>query len=72
MFGLFVVAIGCDQMQAVLHDETAVEHIQRKGPRKAKRPKLSLLGDVFGNGKSASDQWSSGSGVWPRTRRPWV
>ncbi|XP_064650851.1 palmitoyltransferase ZDHHC3-like [Lineus longissimus] len=50
MFGLFVIAIGCDQMQAVLHDETAVEHIQRKGPRKAKRPKISLLADVFGNG----------------------
>ncbi|XP_074653088.1 palmitoyltransferase ZDHHC3-like [Tubulanus polymorphus] len=50
MFELFVIAIGCDQMQAILGDETAVEHVQKKGPLRPKISKKLLLAEVFGKG----------------------
>ncbi|XP_037779675.1 palmitoyltransferase ZDHHC3-like [Penaeus monodon] len=48
LFGLFVIAIMCDQMQAILSDETAVEQVKRQGPYRAKRPKMALLKEVCG------------------------
>ncbi|CAD5122232.1 DgyrCDS10681 [Dimorphilus gyrociliatus] len=50
LFGLFVIAIGCDQFQAILSDETAVEHVKGQGRYRPKRPKISLLAEVFGRG----------------------
>lgn len=48
LFGLFVVAIMVDQLQAILHDETAVEQIQNRGSFRPNRPKLMLLAEVCG------------------------
>lgn len=50
LFGIFVVAIMCDQFQAILSDETAVEQIQKKGPFRARKPKMALLSEVCGRG----------------------
>ena len=38
-------------MSAILSDETAVEHIQKKGPYRQKKPAMTLLAEVFGRGK---------------------
>ncbi|CAL4120929.1 unnamed protein product, partial [Meganyctiphanes norvegica] len=48
LFGLFVMAIMCDQMQAILSDETAVEQVKKSGPYRARRPKMALLREVCG------------------------
>jgi hypothetical protein len=32
LFGLFVTAIMCDQLQAIFGDETAVEQAKQQGP----------------------------------------
>ncbi|PIK54460.1 putative palmitoyltransferase ZDHHC7 [Apostichopus japonicus] len=52
LFGLFVCAIGCDQMSAIFDDETAVEQVQHKGGIKEKTEKttMQLLREVFGKG----------------------
>ncbi|XP_022092944.1 palmitoyltransferase ZDHHC3-like [Acanthaster planci] len=57
LFGLFVIAIGCDQFQAIFEDETAVEHVKNKsgsvnGYRSTKdqKSKMMLLQEVFGKG----------------------
>ena len=55
LFGLFVVAIGCDQLQAVFTDETAIEQVQKKGPFRPRKPRMALLSEVFGRGKSVVD-----------------
>ncbi|XP_012937198.2 palmitoyltransferase ZDHHC7 [Aplysia californica] len=48
LFGLFVIAIGCDQMSAILNDETAVEHVKKEGPHRVKKSRYHLLQEVFG------------------------
>lgn len=48
LFGLFVAAILSDQLQAILTDETAIEQVQKQGPYRPHKPKLTLLGDVCG------------------------
>jgi len=50
LFCLFVVAVSCDQIQAILSDETAVEHVQRRGTRKPTKSKLELMREVCGPG----------------------
>uniref|UniRef100_A0A1I7VYL8 Palmitoyltransferase n=1 Tax=Loa loa TaxID=7209 RepID=A0A1I7VYL8_LOALO len=53
LFGLFVLAVSCDQIQAVLNDETAVEAAQRKSFRNRialSRSKIALVREVCGNG----------------------
>lgn len=50
LFGVFVGAIMCDQFQAILSDETAIEHLQKKGPHRPRKPKMALLSEVFGRG----------------------
>lgn len=50
LFGIFVIAIMCDQLQAILTDETAIEQIQKKGPHRPRKPKLALLSEVCGRG----------------------
>ncbi|XP_013404609.1 palmitoyltransferase ZDHHC3 [Lingula anatina] len=49
LFGIFVMAIGCDQISAILSDETLVEQVKKEGPRRH-RPKMALLAEVFGKG----------------------
>ncbi|WAR05341.1 ZDHC3-like protein [Mya arenaria] len=48
LFGLFVIAIGCDQMSAIFSDETGVEYVKKEGLHRNK-PKMFLLKEVFGN-----------------------
>ncbi|KAL3998069.1 DHHC palmitoyltransferase family protein [Acanthocheilonema viteae] len=53
LFGLFVLAVSCDQVQAILNDETAVEAAQRKGFHNRvslSRSKITLIREVCGNG----------------------
>ncbi|XP_048254354.1 palmitoyltransferase ZDHHC3-like [Haliotis rufescens] len=50
LFGLFVIAIGCDQISSILNDETAVEHVKREGPRRQKKSTMALFQEVFGRG----------------------
>ena len=50
LFGLFVIAIGCDQLSSIFDDTTAVEYVKKEGGRRNKT-KWSLLQDVFGKGK---------------------
>ncbi|KAK3580153.1 hypothetical protein CHS0354_013434 [Potamilus streckersoni] len=49
LFGLFVIAIGCDQLSAIFSDETTVEQMKKDGPRRNKA-KMALLQEVFGRG----------------------
>ncbi|KAK8741323.1 hypothetical protein OTU49_002615, partial [Cherax quadricarinatus] len=51
LFGLFVIAIMWDQMQAILTDETAVEQVKCQGPYRARRPKMALLREVCGRSR---------------------
>lgn len=39
------------QMNAILHDETAVEQIKKQGPYENQRTTRELLADVFGKGE---------------------
>lgn len=50
LFGLFVIAIMVDQMQAILCDESPIEALQLKGlyNKTSYHPKLLLLSNVFG------------------------
>uniref|UniRef100_A0A9J2P740 Palmitoyltransferase n=1 Tax=Ascaris lumbricoides TaxID=6252 RepID=A0A9J2P740_ASCLU len=51
LFGLFVSAVSCDQLQAIFNDETAVEAVQRGNNRLEKvgrRSKRALLREVCG------------------------
>lgn len=51
LFGLFVCAVSCDQLQAIFNDETAIEAVQRGSSRLkkvVKRSKKNLLGEVCG------------------------
>ncbi len=51
LFCLFVIAVSCDQFQAIISDETAIEQIQRRGSaRTDQAPKMLLLREVFGSG----------------------
>ncbi|EJW82699.1 DHHC zinc finger domain-containing protein [Wuchereria bancrofti] len=53
LFGLFVLAVSCDQIQALLNDETAVEAVQRKGFHNRvalSRSKIILVREVCGTG----------------------
>ena len=49
LFGLFVIAIGCDQLSSIFDDTTAVEFVKKEGARRNKS-KWSLLQEVFGKG----------------------
>ncbi|XP_045480619.1 palmitoyltransferase ZDHHC3 [Harmonia axyridis] len=48
LFGMFVMAIFIDQMQAILGDETAVEQITHQGPYRPFKSKMALLTEVCG------------------------
>ncbi|CAD5208826.1 unnamed protein product [Bursaphelenchus xylophilus] len=50
LFGLFVLAVSCDQMQAIFNDETVIEALQRgfNRRRRRRRGKWHLLQDVCG------------------------
>lgn len=54
LFGMFVCAVSCDQLQAIFNDETAVEAVQRRGRREYKRSrrktKFMMLREVCGYG----------------------
>lgn len=52
LFGLFVLAVSCDQLQAIFNDETIVEAFQRRGGyrKRIARGKLALMQDVCGKG----------------------
>lgn len=49
LFGLFVLAMLCDQFSAIMEDMTAVEHVQRQ-IRANRKPRTALLAEVFGRG----------------------
>ncbi|XP_027047703.1 palmitoyltransferase ZDHHC3-like [Pocillopora damicornis] len=49
LFGLFVLAMLCDQFSAITGDLTAVEHVQRQ-IRTNRKPRSALLAEVFGRG----------------------
>jgi len=49
LFGLFVLAMLCDQFSAIMGDLTAVEHVQRQ-IRTNRKPRTALLAEVFGRG----------------------
>ncbi|GAB1602028.1 palmitoyltransferase ZDHHC3-like isoform X2 [Argonauta hians] len=48
VFGLFVLAIGCDQVSSIVNDETAVEHVKKTEYRRPPRSKYHMLQEVFG------------------------
>ncbi|KAI1728700.1 DHHC palmitoyltransferase domain-containing protein [Ditylenchus destructor] len=52
LFGLFVLAVSCDQLQAIFNDETIVEAFQRRGGyrKRIARGKIALMQDVCGKG----------------------
>ena len=50
LFGMFVIAIGCDQFEAIFTDETLVEQAKRQGPFRPRKPKMTLLAEVCGRG----------------------
>uniref|UniRef100_A0A0N5A996 Palmitoyltransferase n=1 Tax=Syphacia muris TaxID=451379 RepID=A0A0N5A996_9BILA len=56
LFGLFVLAVAVDQLQAIFNDETAIESLQRRGMRfrKPLRSKKALLAEVCGRGSMLS------------------
>lgn len=50
LFGLFVVAMLCDQFSSIVQDETGIEHvINQKKPRqpRPRKPKMALIREVF-------------------------
>ena len=52
LFGLFVIAVSCDQLQAIFNEETIVEAFMRRGSRRRRtprRPKHELLREVCGS-----------------------
>ncbi len=50
LFGMFVIAIGCDQFEAIFTDETLVEQAKRQGPYRPRKPKMALMAEVCGRG----------------------
>ncbi len=50
LFGMFVVAIGCDQFEAIFTDETLVEQAKKSGPYRPRKPKMTLMAEVCGRG----------------------
>ncbi|GMR53501.1 hypothetical protein PMAYCL1PPCAC_23696, partial [Pristionchus mayeri] len=54
LFGMFVLAVSCDQFSAIFNDETAIESVQRRNrrsPRRSSRTsKISLLRGICGKG----------------------
>jgi hypothetical protein len=56
LFGMFVIAIACDQFDAIFTDETLVEQVKNRNTQdsasavesKHAKPKLKLLAEVFG------------------------
>ncbi|XP_045209987.2 palmitoyltransferase ZDHHC3-like [Mercenaria mercenaria] len=49
LFGLFVIAIGCDQLSAIFNDETGVEYVKKEGLHRS-HSKMFLLREIFGHG----------------------
>ncbi|XP_020905949.1 palmitoyltransferase ZDHHC3 isoform X2 [Exaiptasia diaphana] len=49
LFGLFVIAMMCDQFSSITEDLTKVEHVQRQ-IRSNRKSRSALLADVFGRG----------------------
>lgn len=54
LFGLFVIAIIIDQLNAIFQDETAIEAIQNRGPYRNHRKKIALLREICGRGHPIS------------------
>ena len=50
LFGMFVIAIACDQFEAIFTDETLVEQAKKQGPFRLRKPRLALLAEVYGRG----------------------
>ena len=56
LFGMFVLAVSCDQVSAIFSDETAVEAVQRRSrmdyrrSNVRRRSRMSLLKEVCGRG----------------------
>ena len=50
LFGMFVIAIACDQFEAIFSDETLVEQAKKQGPFRPRRPRVALLAEVCGRG----------------------
>jgi len=50
LFGMFVVAIACDQFEAIFTDETLVEQAKKQGPFRPRKPRIALLAEVCGRG----------------------
>merc|ERR1712243_331166 len=50
LFGMFVIAIACDQFEAIFTDETLVEQAKKQGPFRPRKPRLALLAEVCGRG----------------------
>lgn len=52
LFGLFVLAVSCDQLQAIFNEETVVESVVRRGAgrirRRPAKSKYELLREVCG------------------------
>uniref|UniRef100_A0AC35U3G6 A2M_N_2 domain-containing protein n=1 Tax=Rhabditophanes sp. KR3021 TaxID=114890 RepID=A0AC35U3G6_9BILA len=53
MFGMFVLAVSCDQLQAIFKDETPIERLQRRGysGRRTSKSKYSQMAKVCGQAK---------------------
>ncbi|XP_031569323.1 palmitoyltransferase ZDHHC3-like isoform X2 [Actinia tenebrosa] len=49
LFGLFVMAMMCDQFSSITEDLTAIENIQKQ-VRTSRKPRTALLAEVFGRG----------------------
>ncbi|CAI9737262.1 palmitoyltransferase ZDHHC3-like [Octopus vulgaris] len=62
VFGLFVLAIGCDQVSSIFNDETAVEHVKKEEYRRPPRSKYHLLQEVFG--RESPEQFSHTAEVY--------
>ncbi|KAE9556303.1 hypothetical protein FO519_000486 [Halicephalobus sp. NKZ332] len=54
LFGLFVTAVSCDQLQAIFNEETMVESVTRRGLRRKRsrrtKSRYELMREVCGNG----------------------
>lgn len=50
LFGMFVIAIGCDQISSILSDETLVEQAKKEGIKRERKSAYNLLQEVFGKG----------------------
>ncbi|PAV72100.1 hypothetical protein WR25_20787 isoform E [Diploscapter pachys] len=63
LFGMFVLAVSCDQVSAIFSDETAVEAVQRRSrmdyrrSNVRRRSRMSLLKEVCGRGMRNSTSY---------------